>query len=267
MRQELAALVQLPRLGRRAPWSESAEFKAIAEYLTADLDADPFIWGSLLGWWCVHSLGQVAGEASFADRSRSWIDEWLLGKVLAGALQDLGLDEDRAGQAVAVIKVLTSHQRWSLLHPALSAGSVLDAALPAGLVAPASLLAGGEAGYRSDARMRAYVVLEALLKDDEVQHFLRVNRYGDVLWFNKEAFGQLRWWLLVVAAVQIMAVRPAAEGASDILAAYEVIQQLQQAEERSGYQLEELVRLLQSSPAGAGRGTSGETAAPAPVSP
>jgi hypothetical protein len=89
------------------------------------------------------------------------------------------------------------------------------------------------------------VVLENLLKDDEVQQLLRVNRYGDVLWFNKEAFEQLLWWLFVVAVVQTTTLRPMAEAAPDLLAAYEVVQQLQQAEERSGYQLEELLRLLQ----------------------
>jgi hypothetical protein len=82
-----------------------------------------------------------------------------------------------------------------------------------------------------------------------VQQFLRVNRYGDVLWFNREAFEQLLWWLFVAATVQTTASRPAAEAAADILAAYKLVEQLHQAEERSGYQVEELVRLVQSEPA------------------
>jgi hypothetical protein len=239
------------------------------------LDGDPATWGTLLGWWCVHSLGKVAGEAAtasrhlqgetgFAERSRSWIDEWLLGKVLVITLQDLGLDENMAWRAVAVIKLLTSHQEWSVLHPA-PPGLVLRPAFSATALRASSGVGGpvlrppeaGSVGATPDDRLpgaqarvpaSAQVVLENLLKDDEVQQFLRVNRYGDVLWFNKEAFEQLLWLLLVVA-VQITASRPVAEAASAILAAYEVVQQLHQAEERSGYQLEELVRLLQSNPA------------------
>ena len=227
MRQELAALLQMPRLARRAPWSKSVEFKAVAAYLTAGLGADPFNWGSLLGWWCVHALGRVAGEARFADQSRSWIDEWLLGKVLAGALQDLGLDEGKAWQAVGLVKLLTTHQRALVFHPAPSPAPAVPAA----------------------PRLRAYRVLDGLLKDDEVQQFLRVNRYGDVLWFNKEAFDELLRWLLLVDTVQTVAAQPAEAALTGVLAAYEVVRQLRQAEEQSGYQVEELVRLLQSNPA------------------
>jgi glycosidase len=282
MRRELAALLRLPvaiqprhsaKNAERSPAkdagcsSDSGErgteyrpapsgYEEIAEYVAAGLDGDPATWGTLLGWWCVHSLGKVAGEAAtasrhlqgetgFAERSRSWIDEWLLGKVLVITLQDLGLDENTAWRAVAVIKLLTSHQDWSVLHPA-PPGLVLRPAEAGSVGAtPDDRLPGVQARVPASAQ----VVLENLLKDDEVQQFLRVNRYGDVLWFNKEAFEQLLWWLLVVAAVQITASRPVAEAASDILAAYEVVQQLRQAEERSGYQLEELVRLLQSNPA------------------
>jgi len=38
---------------------------------------------------------------------------------------------------------------------------------------------------------RAYQVLQSLLRDNEVQRFLQVNRYQDVLWFNGEAFEEL----------------------------------------------------------------------------
>jgi glycosidase len=241
----------------------ASEYEEIAEYLAAGLNGDPGTWGNLLGWWCVHSLGKVAGETAtasrhlqgetgFVDRSRSWIDEWLLGKVLAGALQDLGLDENAGWRAVAVIKLLTSHQD-SLVFRAMA--SPKAASTPE--LAP-STPGGGLSGVPQRALVSAHAVLENLLKDDEVQQFLRVNRYGDVLWFNKEAFEQLLWWLFTVAVVQLTALRPAAEAAPDILAAFKVIRQLQQAEEQSGYQLEELVRLLLS---------DGEVAAPAAVSP
>jgi glycosidase len=170
-------------------------------------------WGSLLSWWCVHSLGKIVSEASFEEQSRSWIDEWLLGKVIVRTLQDLGLDESAAWQAVAVVKLLTSHQHWF-------------------------------AAEAPDARSRAYQILEALLKDDEVQQFLQVNRYQGVLWFNKEAFEQLLWWLLLAAVVEISAdpLRPATERAEQILACYSIVEQLRQAEEQSGYQVEELLK-------------------------
>ncbi|HZG69306.1 MAG TPA: hypothetical protein VEZ12_21410, partial [Herpetosiphonaceae bacterium] len=53
---------------------------------------DPAVWGALLSWLFTQSLGRVAGEEGYEQQSRTWIDEWLLGKIIAGTLQDLGLD-------------------------------------------------------------------------------------------------------------------------------------------------------------------------------
>jgi len=215
MRRELERLLGLPVLESRFPRPDSVEQGAVVDYLTAGLPDAPFLWGSLLGWWCVHSLGRIAGQADFEGQSRSWIDEWLLGKVIAGALRDLGLDEPTAWQVVGVIKVLTSHQRWFAVD------------------AP-------------DARARAYQVLRTLLQDDEVQLFLQVNRYQGVLWFNREAFARLLWWLLLLAVVEIGAdsLRPSDEAAGEILACYEIVQHLHRAEEKSDYQVEKLLRVI-----------------------
>jgi len=189
--------------------------KAVAEYLTASLPKVPFLWSSLLGWWCVHALGKIVGQAGYEGQSRSWIDEWLLGIVIAGALRDQGLDEPEAWQVVGRIKWLTSHQRWF----ALDAPSI---------------------------HARAYHVLETLLKDDQVQQFLQVNRYQGVLWFNKEAFEQLLWWLTLLAVVEIGVdpLRPEAEVTREMLACYEVVQLLHRAEEKSDYQVEKLLSVV-----------------------
>jgi hypothetical protein len=155
-------------------------------------------------------------EADFEQLSRSWIDEWLLNKIIAGALRDLGRDEDEAWWAVSLVKLLTTHQRW--------------------YVAQAS----GKKG--------AIRTLESWLHDGEVQHFLQVNRYQDVLWFNKEAFEQLARWMLFVATVSISAEspQPAVEVAPRIVAAYDPVKRLLQAEEKSEYQLERLLAVLRA---------------------
>ena len=188
------------------PWAKTQPSRLPQRYGTS---------GSLLGWVFVHALGKIVGQAGFEGQSRSWIDEWLLGKVFAGALRDLGLDEPTAWHAVGVIKLFTSHQRWFAVE------------------APT-------------AQARAYQVLESLLKDAEVQQFLQVNRYQGTLWFNQEVFEQLLWWLLLLAAVEISTdpLRPVAEAAEEMLARYEIVQQLHQAGEESGYQVEKLLRVV-----------------------
>ncbi len=165
----------------------------------------------LLGWLFTHPLGKVVGDPHFAGRSRSWLDEWLLGKVIAGTLQDLGLDEQAARWRVLLIKLLITHQRWF------------------------ELLAEGE--------NPAYQVLGSWLSDDEVHQFLQVNRYQDVLWFNKESFDELLWWMQLIAEVQIRADPDwsADEAARALARVHEIIKRLQQAEEESEYQVEKLL--------------------------
>ncbi len=173
LRLETRALLQLPRLDRTLTSSRSTELRAAVRYLEDGLTDEPAIWGTLLGWLFTHSLGDVAGGPAGAERSRAWIDEWLLGRILTSALADLGLDDEAVAWALARIKVLTTHQRWHR-HAA----------------------GGGERTRR---------VLEPLLRDPAALHLLQVNRHQGILWFNKEAFAELVWWMFVAATVEITA--------------------------------------------------------------
>jgi len=203
IRQKLEAMLHL-------------ETRFLPKNLVSRLRDDSTAWPTLLGWLFTHALGKIVDETNFEQISRSWIDEWLLGKIIAGALRDLGLDEVAAGQAVTTIKVLTSHQRWLEIQAPKKQGK------------------------------RAYQVLESWLRDDEVQGFLQVNRYQGVLWFNKEAFEQLLWWMMLLAVIALAAdsLRPTAEVAQEIAAAYDVVKQLQRAEEGSEYQVEKLLEFV-----------------------
>lgn len=218
LRRELKAILQLPALGTKVMPSPPAplpqrgrggipdrSYRTAARYLRLVAQgADPCVWGTLLGWWSVHALGKLAAEAQFALQSRSWIDEWRLGKVIAAVLQELGVAEPEARRAVMLIKVLTSHQRWE---------------------------------------RRVDRLLHALIEDSDVRQFLQVNRYQGVLWFNKEAFDQLRWWLLLVTVVQIMADpdQPPDEVSKQVAEAFDTVVQMRRAERKSGYQVEKLL--------------------------
>jgi hypothetical protein len=161
------------------------------------------------------------------------MDEWLLGKLVAGALQDLGLDEAQAWWAVGTIKILISHQDWHKLEASPTDSPPAEA---------------GQAGTDADTRAgaqaeRAYATLVSWLRDPEVQQFLQVNRYGGLLWFNHESFTQLLGWMLTVAAVDISAdaERSQDEIAGDLVACHDIVHRLQQAEESSEYQVVKLM--------------------------
>ena len=77
----------------------------------------------------------------------------------------------------------------------------------------------------------------------EVQQFLQVNRYQGVLWFNHEAFEELLDWMLTIAVIAIVADDRQAPQAivEHIIACYDVVTTLQQAEKASEYQVAKLL--------------------------
>jgi hypothetical protein len=209
VRAELAAILQLPALDR----SGALDRAAIAE-VQAGLADTAGIWNCLFGWAFIHALGKVTAGTDFAEQSRSWMDEWLLGRIVAGTLRELGDDEQQAALAVTVIKQLTSYQSW----------------------------------FEAPELDHAYQLVETLFSDAEVQLLLRVNRYQDVLWFDKHAFERLLWWMLTVAVVSLSAgadttADTAADTAGAIGAAHRTITQLRAAAEAAGYQVEKLLAM------------------------
>jgi hypothetical protein len=211
IRHRLETCLQLPTLGDRSVLPRTHKYEAAVEMVQARLNDDLAVWGTLLVWLFTHALGQVVAEEDPGAQSRSWMDEWLLSKLVAGTFQDLGLDAGTAWWAVGTIKILTSHQRWYELEAS-----------------------GPE---------QAYQVLASWLRDGEVQQFLQVNRYQGVLWFNHEAFEELLDWMLTIAVILIGADHWQAPEAivENTVACYDVATTLQQAEMASEYQLEKLL--------------------------
>ncbi|HSJ56473.1 MAG TPA: alpha-amylase family glycosyl hydrolase [Anaerolineae bacterium] len=213
--QEVAAALQLPVLPERFPLSGSRHYQAAVKMIESHLGDDAQRWSALLSWIFVHPLGRIVREEEYLEVSRTWMDEWLLGKVIAGALGELGLDEAAAWWTVGIVKIATAH-----------AG-----------------------GFRSEATepQRAYAVLDGWLRDSQVQQFLQVNRHRGMLWFNHESFEQLTAWMLTIAAVQIVAdpgggpAGAPGDVATRIVDAYDVIRALREAEAGSGYQVEKML--------------------------
>jgi hypothetical protein len=211
IRRKLETSLCLPILGDRFVLPGAHKCEAAIERIQARLNDDVAAWGALLCWLFTHALGQVVDEKDSGAQSRSWMDEWLLSKLIAGALQDLDLDAGTARWAVGTVRILISHQRWY------------------------ELAASGP--------QQAYQVLESWLRDGEVQQFLQVNRYQGVLWFNQEAFEELLDWMLTIAVVAIATDhrRAPEKTVEDIVTCYEVVTTLQEAEEASEYQVAKLL--------------------------
>jgi len=180
---------------------------------------DPAIWGTLLGLLFTRPLGKVVDPVNFTEVSRSWLDEWLLGKLIANALQDMALDEAEAWYAVTAIKMLISYCHWFEQEERMDI-SVSKSPL-------------------------AYRILHTALQQQDVQTYLGLNRYQGILWFNKEAFEQWLWWLMLFRTLGLVGEdKPAVEMAADFTTFYGLIEQLLAAAENSGYQVARLLEIV-----------------------
>jgi len=201
---------------------------------------DELTWSLLISWIIVSKLGWIAEEIQLEDKaqidilpedaesddagkeqverptykaqSRTWIDEFLFGKIISGTLIDAGMEVGDAWLSVSLVCFLTSHQDWfeNLV------GDLAD----------------------------SYLVLRSWMQDRDLQRFLKVHRFQGVLWFNKEAFEALCWWAFVINVIR----RGVEVGVVDeillddgILSSYKLINKLLEAAEVSDYQVEKLL--------------------------
>jgi hypothetical protein len=198
-------------------------------------EGDLETWSILFAWVFSRKLGRLLSKpggdspeesdpADYALQSRSWLDEWLLGKQIARTIQELGYAENKAWRAVTLLKVLIEKQGWCW----------------------------------SGASSSPYELLQDWLKDRDVQGLVKVNRYQGVLWFNKESFEEIIWWLFTTAGVDILASEMrvhaarypnqefqfSEEAVAEMDRCFAVIRKLRKAEEASGFQIDRLLEAL-----------------------
>ncbi len=240
LKVKLLACLDLPSLNTLLPLTKEdvaigEDLRALAEGSGGKtgktrwiLGSEQFTWATLLGWLFVHALGGITDRRERALQSRSWIDEWLLGKLLNSVLEELGLSGEDSRLSLTLIKILTSHQFWfdpkttEAPEPEQSGRQGIDSAEPA-------------------------QVLRALLADTEVQEYLRINRHRDILWFHGESMDQLLAGLFLVAVVDALARTPEDPGRClrTIRARKAILEEIHRAKAGSKYQVEELLAAAQ----------------------
>jgi hypothetical protein len=171
-------------------------------------------WYTLLSWMMVHHIGAMVDPDDIAAQSRATMDEWLLVKIMEQNLYHLGIQHEQVQRSMLAIKILTSHQRWWLDD--------------------------------KEKKQKPVDILETLLSDGEVRDFLQVNRYREVLWFNKEAFDELLKWMLSSAVMDtiVQAGKNKKALCKELEARYKIIRKLQTAQKKSEYQVEKLLAAL-----------------------
>ena len=193
------------------------------------INGNPRVWGLLLSWLFTHSTGQCLKNdlAEANETSRLWLDEWLLSKIVRTTLVDLDMDGYSAGRKVDLLRILVSQHSWWLEFNSKNA-----------------------AKNSKKIKDPAVRLLETWLQDETLQVFIGMNQFNESVWFNKESFEELLWWLFLIAVIEIISgeadkslqsgqFTPAVK--ARIKNCYQIIETLLKAEEKSEFQIDKLL--------------------------
>ena len=198
----------------RYPLIESKPYQRFTRRIKAGLVGNNDRWWILFLWAFIHQIGKLAKSQDIEGQSMSWLEEWQFLKITRKALSELGLPEKKVEESILQLKVAIQFQNWS----------------------------------QSQKGKTLATSFENWLSNPEIRQYLQVNRYNDVLWFNKEQFQDFVWWLLVLAILKV-GVDPSFSANEIIERSLElekIAQRMRKAERRSGYQLTELLANLKN---------------------
>ncbi len=231
MKFELKSLLDLPTLEKQESFMLHGNSNALVYFFAGPdgqspiVDGTPLVWGPLLSWLLTYRLGELMqGVHDPAQLTRSWMDEWLLHKLISEALHGMGLDLERAQKCSNLVGILTKFQHDF---------KVLD--------------------EQSD---QINLFIQDMLSDVDIQRYLQIHRYQDVLWFNKESFEELVWWMFALSVFEIsleenrirdqakLTARQKSHLANRVQTSYKIVQQLLLAESESGYRVEEFLEII-----------------------
>ncbi|GAJ05508.1 unnamed protein product, partial [marine sediment metagenome] len=129
-----------------------------------------FQWGILLSWLFIHQLGRVVSDKNYELQSRSWFDEWRLSKYIKNILEELSIkEEEKTQDGISIIKLMVTLQNWSVSN--------------------------------KYTETNLYSIFQSFFSEPEVQQYLNVNRYHNLLWFSAESFDTFVRWTYLIAVI------------------------------------------------------------------
>ncbi len=191
----------------------------LTEHMKGMADIEPMVmklfetpkgFQTIAGWALVHRIGEIEAGPGAPLRSRAFMEEWLLDRKMYDVYRALGFSEQDTMLTVGIIRILTEFQNW----------------------------------WHENGRTISDT-LEELLESEDIRSWIQVNRYHDVLWFNKEMFEYLMGWLFTVGILGALSeLEDEKEITTSLREQHRTIAKLLSASQDSGYQLENLLSLF-----------------------
>jgi len=207
LREALKTALDLKYLDKQYPLPGSRKYAQAVRFISDGLEKE-HRWLALLTWTFIRPMGMTT-VGNDLIQAQSWFDEWQFGRILQSAYQSMGIKEETAWNMVRSLRLMLGKQHWL--------DQMEDLTLPE--------------------------IMERWISDEEIQRFIGVNRYKDILWFKKESFETLLWFLYSASLLDTVT-KPrvtATEVVETTLTAYRLVEDAIAAMEKSDYQVQKLL--------------------------
>ncbi|MFO7973811.1 MAG: alpha-amylase family glycosyl hydrolase [Candidatus Hydrogenedentota bacterium] len=169
-------------------------------------------WAVPALWAVLAPLGHTISQSELHARTAAWMDEWPVTPVLFDAFSELGLDQGQATVSTELVKLMIRYSDLPLILTVSERGELI----------------------------------EGMFEDPVLNDFLFVNQYEGKLWFSKEQFEKLMYWLFFCSVVHALGEQVNLEenAAEAVHSQYHRVHELLAAAESVKYQVEPFLELL-----------------------
>ncbi|MEA3364603.1 MAG: hypothetical protein U9Q79_03095, partial [Candidatus Hydrogenedentes bacterium] len=169
-------------------------------------------WALPALWAVLAPLGRAISQSELQVRTAAWMDEWPVTPVLFDVFRELGLDHDHATLSTELVKLMVRYSDLPLILTVSERGDLI----------------------------------ERMFEDPVLNDFLFVNQYEGKLWFSKEQFEKLMYWLFFCSAVHVLGDRVGVEenAAETVHGQYHRVHEMLAAADSVKYQVEPFLEVL-----------------------
>lgn len=167
--KNLEFVLSIPVFDQKFVSLKNKDLKSLISNFQENFSQKEEIWITAFTYLFISSIGELSDTSDPQFQTQSWFDEWQFSKVI----RELGT----AYQYSEAQKHTLSQTIYTLV---------------------------GLSGWYKNFEFNEFEKwVKTLLARQDIQQFLNVNRYQSQLWFNKERFESLTWWLFAIALIDI----------------------------------------------------------------
>jgi len=203
----LKAVLTIPDIVDKASASQMTKTMQAAEFISKNIDK-PSLY-TLITWSFISQIGRARIKSDDGLLSLAWMDEWQLMKPFKETLKELGFSDEIVNNREKAIRLLTNQQDW----------------------------------FEKLGTKTAREIARTWFSTPEIQSFIQVNRFEDVVWYNSEAMKDFIWWMEVSALIHCQQKSGCSRSqlAETLLESHKILQKIALADKNSHYQLEKLL--------------------------